>query len=70
MTDTQFLNYNSVFNSIDGQQVLAELIQNFYNPILKQNTVEDTYFRLGQADVLSFILSRIEQDKQYILGVK
>ena len=54
--DTQ--QYDKCFNMYP--EVLDDLIENFYKPILKQRNTEDTYFRLGQHDVLSYILSKIE----------
>ena len=56
--DTQ---YDKCFNMYPD--VLDDLIENFYKPALKQGNTEDTYFRLGQHDVLSYILSKIELNK-------
>ena len=58
--------YSNTFQA--NPEVLDDLIKHFYTPTLKQDTVEDTYFRLGQVDVLSFILSKIELNKLNILG--
>lgn len=54
--------YKSLFNTPQGQQVLDELTTLFYKPILVQDTVEKTYFRLGSHDVLSYILARVEDN--------
>lgn len=54
--------YKSLFNTPQGQQVLDELTTLFYKPILVQDTVEKTYHRLGQHDVLAYILTRVEDN--------
>jgi hypothetical protein len=48
-------------NKID-EQFLQELIDLYYTPLLVQETVEKTYLRLGQQDVLAYILKRVETD--------
>ena len=63
------LNYSLLFNSNDGQAILDDLVDKFYRPTLKQDNVNDTYFRLGAHDVLSYILSRIETDKIYLTNM-
>lgn len=68
MNDT--LNYSALFNSSDGQAILDDLVDKFYRPTLKQDNVNDTYFRLGQMDVLSYILARVETNKTYILNIQ
>ncbi|RTL04748.1 hypothetical protein EKK58_09865 [Candidatus Dependentiae bacterium] len=62
------LNYSALFNSQDGQLILNDLIEKFYTPMIKQDNVNDTYFRLGQIDTIAFILARIETSKLYILN--
>lgn len=62
------LNYSALFNSQDGQLILNDLIEKFYTPMIKQDNVHDTYLRLGQIDVLAYILARIETSKLYILN--
>lgn len=62
------LNYSALFNSQDGQLILNDLIEKFYTPMIKQDNVHDTYLRLGQIDVLAYILARIETNKLYILN--
>ena len=62
------LNYSALFNSSDGQLILNDLIEKFYTPMIKQDNVNDTYFRLGQIDTIAFILARIETNKLYILN--
>ena len=62
------LNYSNLFNSQDGQLILNDLIEKFYTPMIKQDNVNDTYLRLGQIDVLAYILARIETNKLYILN--
>ena len=54
--------YKSLFETATGQVVLQNLQDLFYAPILKQPTVEDTYFRLGQHDVLCYILAQINKE--------
>lgn len=50
--------YDKCFNMYP--EVLEDLINHFYRPSLKKDTVEDTYFRLGEHHALSYILSKIE----------
>ena len=64
------LNYSALFNSNDGQAILNDLVDKFYIPTLKQDNVNDTYFRLGAHDVLSYILSRIETNKIYLTNIQ
>lgn len=58
-------------NKIDDQ-FLQELIDLYYTPILVQESVEKTYLRLGQQDVLAYILKRVETDLHItpIRGIK
>lgn len=44
------------------EQFLQELIDLYYTPLLVQDTVEKTYLRLGQQDVLAYILKAIQAD--------
>ena len=44
------------------EQFLQELIDLYYTPLLVQDTVEKTYLRLGQQDVLAYILKAIQTD--------
>ena len=64
------LNYSALFNTQDGRLILNDLIEKFYTPMIKQDNVNDTYFRLGNIDVLSYILARIETNKLYILNTQ
>lgn len=64
------LNYSALFNSSDGQPILNDLIEKFYTPMIKQDNVNDTYFRLGQIDTIAYILARVETNKTYILNIQ
>jgi hypothetical protein len=38
--------------------------------MIKQDNVNDTYFRLGQIDTIAYILARVETNKTYILNIQ
>lgn len=58
-------NYN-LFNNSDGQAVLQDLLEKFYEPMVKQSDTHETYFRLGQTDVINYIKSMIDKSNQGI----
>ena len=57
--------YQRVFTSEEGIQVLDELIATFHTKLaFDKDSATQTAFNLGQQDVINFILARIKEAEQ------
>lgn len=51
----------NIFKTSDGKNLLDILIQDYYDGQLIGDTVEKTYFKLGQRDVVKFLLDLLKE---------
>ena len=58
-------NYQRVFTSEEGIQILDELITLFHVPLaFDKDSATNTAFNLGKQDVINYILARIKEAEQ------
>lgn len=51
----------NIFKSNDGKELLDILIQAYYEGSMVGDTVEKTYFKLGQRDVVAFLQGLLKE---------